>query len=119
MITDFYAKVEEIIRKDPRYKPDVYSFVMQALWFTQKKIARTGHVTGRELLVGIKELGLEQYGPMAKVVFNHWGVQKTDDFGAIVFNMVDAGLMQKTDEDSVEDFKGVYDFDEALNVFNK
>ena len=118
MITDFYEKVEKIIEKDARYKLDAYSFVMQALWFIQKKLGKQGHISGKELLEGIRELGIEQYGPMTKVVFNHWGVKKTDDFGQIVFNMVDCGLMNKTDEDTPENFKDVYDFDAALNVFN-
>lgn len=113
---DFYKEVEEIAEKDPRYKPDAYEFVMQALWHTQKKLNRKGHVTGRELLEGIREFGLDQYGPMAKAVFNHWGINTTDDFGEIVFNMVKNGLMSKTDTDSPDEFKNVYDFQEAFDI---
>ena len=118
MFTDFYVKVEEIIAKDGRYKLDAYTFVMQALWFTQKKIGRQGHVNGKELLQGIREFGLDEYGPMTKTVFNHWGIKNTQDFGEIVFNMIDCGLMRKTEEDSREDFKDVYDFEKALNAFD-
>ena len=107
----------KILTKDERYKPDAYEFVMQSLWFTQKGLKKKGHVTGGELLTGIREFALEQYGPMAKVVFEHWGVKTTEDFGEIVFNMVENGLMGKTDEDTKEDFKGAYDFDEAFDVF--
>jgi uncharacterized repeat protein (TIGR04138 family) len=71
-------------------------------------------VTGFELLVGIRDLALERYGPMAKAVLNSWGVRTTDDFGAIVFNMVNAGLLSKTEEDHIEDFHAVYDFDDAF-----
>jgi len=113
---DFYQKVEEITGKDPRYKPDAYEFVMQALWFTRKKLKREDHVTGRELAEGGREFALDQYGPLAKTVLEHWGVNATADFGAIVFNMIDAGLMSKTDEDSQEDFKDVYDFGKAFNT---
>jgi len=78
---DFRKEVEKIIKKDPRYKTDAYEFVMQALWFTQSALKRSTHVTGKELLGGIKEFALEQYGPMAKVVFEHWGIRETCDSG--------------------------------------
>lgn len=116
MMMDFYEKVEEIVKKDPRYKPDAYEFVMQALWFTQRKLKRKGHITGKELLEGIRKLGLELYGPMTKSVFEHWGIKKTEDFGEIVFNMVEDGLMSKTDRDSRNDFKDAYDFKETFDV---
>jgi uncharacterized repeat protein (TIGR04138 family) len=115
MIADFYNKIGEIVEKDARYKADAYEFVMQALGFTQKRLNRNGHVTGRELLEGIKELGLEQYGPMTKMVFQHWGVKKTDDFGEIVFKMIENGLMGKNENDSIDDFKNVYDFEEVFD----
>jgi len=117
MNIDFYKKVEEIIKHDFRYKADAYEFLMQALWFTQKKLKRSGHVTGKELLEGIREFALEQYGPLAKTVLEHWGIHSTEDFGEIVFNLVEAGLLKKTEEDSKEDFKDVYDFNEAFDVF--
>lgn len=118
MITDFYKKVEEIVEKDPRYKAEAYEFLMQALWFTQKKLKREGHITGQELLGGIREFGLEQYGPMTKTVFQHWGIRTTEDFGEVVFNMVECGLLRKTDKDSRDDFKNVYDFNETFDIFN-
>lgn len=114
---DFYEKVKKINQQDLRYKPDAYEFVMQALWFTQKKFKIEGHVHGRHLLEGIKELGLQEYGPMARTVFEHWGVTTTEDFGQIVFNMVNQGLMSKTKEDSLEDFKNVYEFKQAFDIF--
>lgn len=113
---DFYEKVEEIIKQDPRYKLDAYEFVMQALWFTQNKLKRQGHITGGELLEGIREFGLSQYGPMTKTVLGHWGVRTTEDFGEIVFNMVENGLLGKTDKDSRKDFKNVYNFNEAFDM---
>jgi len=114
---DFQEKVAQIIRRDPRYKPDAYEFVMQALWFTQKKFKIESHLNGRQLLEGIKEFGLQQYGPMAKTVFEHWGVTTTEDFGQIVFNMVKQGIMSKTEKDSMEDFRNAYDFKEAFDIF--
>jgi uncharacterized repeat protein (TIGR04138 family) len=107
---NFYQVIDEICAKDSRYKPDAYEFVMQALHFTQDKLKREKHVTGRELLEGIREFAIEQYGPMTKTVLEHWGIAKTQDFGNIVFNMVDKKLLSKTDTDSIDDFKDVYDF---------
>ena len=72
-LKDFYQAVEEICARDSRYKADAYEFLMQTLGFTQKKLKRETHVTGRELLEGIKEFAIQQYGPMAKTVLRHWG----------------------------------------------
>jgi uncharacterized repeat protein (TIGR04138 family) len=103
-----------IVEKDPRYKAEAYAFVHDALGYTWQRLDQRRHITGRELLEGIRHLALERYGRMAKAVFNSWGVRTTDDFGAIVFNLVDAGLLSKTEEDHIEDFHDVYDFDEAF-----
>lgn len=114
---NFYKKVQDFINKDPRYKLDAYDFVMRALWFTQKKLNRQGHISGQELLFGIKDFILDEYGPMAKTVLQHWGIRNTQDFGEIVFNMIGMGLLRKTEEDSLDDFKDVYNFNEALDFF--
>ncbi|MCX5711498.1 MAG: hypothetical protein NTY47_00270 [Candidatus Omnitrophica bacterium] len=118
MRINFNKKVSRIIEKDSRYKADAYEFVMLALSHTQKDLSRKGHVSGGELLKGIRRFGMDQFGPMTKTVFNSWGVEKTADFGAIVFNMIDHGLMSKNEEDSPNDFKDVYDFNKDLNVFD-
>jgi uncharacterized repeat protein (TIGR04138 family) len=108
---NFYQVIEEICAIDKRYKPDSYEFVMQALHFTQKKLNRQKHVTARELLEGIREFAIEQYGPMSQTVLKHWGITKTDDFGNIVFNMIHKNLLSKTEGDTIADFKDVYDFE--------
>ncbi|MEO0114880.1 MAG: Minf_1886 family protein [candidate division WOR-3 bacterium] len=107
-------KFDEILRKDPRYKLEAYFFVLAALDYTRKMTKKPKHVTGKELLEGIKRLGLEQYGIMTKTVFESWGVRTTRDFGEIVFNMVNAGILAKTEEDKIEDFDNVYDFSEVF-----
>jgi len=117
MASKFCDKVTDICQRDRRYKPDAYEFVMQALWFTQKKLKRKDHISGQELLEGIKEFGLDQFGPMAKTVFHHWGIKVTEDFGEIVFNMVENGIMSKAEKDSREDFKNAYAFDDVFDVF--
>jgi uncharacterized repeat protein (TIGR04138 family) len=116
---NFHKKVSEIIEKDPRFKADAYEFVMQALVHAQTRLKREGHISGRELLVSLRDLALEQYGPLTKTVLAHWGVQTTYDFGDIVFNMVENGLMSKTDQDSKDEFREVYNFDTVFNVFGK
>jgi len=106
--------LDRIIVRDARYKPEAYLFVHDALGHAWSRLDQRRHVTGRELLDGIKDLALKRYGPMARAVLNSWGVHTTDDFGAIVFNLVDAGLLSKTEEDRVEDFHAVYDFDDVF-----
>ena len=110
----FYDVVEELCEKDTRYKSDSYEFVMQALAFTQKKLKKPGHVTGKELLDGIRQYALKTYGPMARTVLEFWGIHTTEDFGNIVFNMITVKLFSKTQDDTIDDFKDVYRFDHAF-----
>lgn len=108
------AELENLVAEDPRYKVEAYLFVMSALEYTLAKMRRAGHLTGRELLEGLRDYARAKFGLMAKTVFEHWGVTRTEDFGVIVFNLVDRGILGKTEEDSLEDFKDVYDFSEAF-----
>lgn len=103
-----------------KYHSNAYRFVFAALRHVQEKLGRdrknlnTGHISGPELLDGIRELALQHYGLMTLSVFGEWGVQCTADFGQIVFELIDAGEMRKTDEDHLEDFVDVYDFHKAF-----
>jgi uncharacterized repeat protein (TIGR04138 family) len=115
----FEEALELIRAKDPRYASDAYQFVREALDYTQKTIGRENrgrirHVSGQELLGGIRDFALAQFGPMAMAVFEEWGIVKCHDFGEIVFNMVEIGLLAKTDKDTRADFDGGYDFYEAF-----
>ncbi|HUV36196.1 MAG TPA: Minf_1886 family protein [Patescibacteria group bacterium] len=110
-LTETWKKIEEITTRDTRYKAHAYSFVMAALEHAMSRLPQARHVGGRELLAGIRETALEQFGPMAKEVFNFWGVYATEDFGNIVFNLVETGLLSKTDSDSIDDFIDIYDFE--------
>jgi uncharacterized repeat protein (TIGR04138 family) len=111
---------QKIHAKDPRYPRDAYLFVREALDHTQKIVAkrddrnRPRHVTGQELLEGIREHALAQFGPMAKTVFEEWNIRTCKDFGEIVFNMVEFELLAKTENDTREDFADGYSFDEAF-----
>jgi uncharacterized repeat protein (TIGR04138 family) len=71
-------------------------------------------VTGGELLDGIRKFALKEYGPLTLTVLNHWGIRRCEDFGELVFIMVEKGLLGKTDEDRKEDFSGGYDFESAF-----
>jgi uncharacterized repeat protein (TIGR04138 family) len=93
--------------------------VREALDFTQKLIVKENrgqirHVSGQELLNGIRQFALQQFGPMVVTVFEEWGIRHCRDFGEIVFNMVETGLLAKTEHDTREDFQNGYDFTEAF-----
>jgi uncharacterized repeat protein (TIGR04138 family) len=107
-------RLRKLAEEDGRFAVQAYLFVYEALPVAQKMHGRERHVSGRELLDGIRVLAQKRYGRMAKLVLNSWGVTATDDFGAIVFNLVNNELMSKTDEDTVEEFHAVYDFDRAF-----
>ena len=73
------------------------------------------HINGSQLCVGLRDYAIERFGLMAPAVLSHWHVRRTEDFGRIVFAMIEYGLMSKTDEDTLEDFRSVYDFAEAFS----
>lgn len=107
-------KIEEILAKNPGYKFEAYSFVMAGLHSTVSKLAQPRHVTGRELCEGLRGYAFEQFGPMARTVLEYWGIRSTEDFGKIVFLLIEAELLRKTEEDSVGDFEKVFDFNQAF-----
>ena len=116
---NFDEVVEKLYGQDPRFSRDAYHFTREALDFTQKLISRENkgtvrHVTGQELLEGIRQFALQQYGPMTATVLEEWGVKNCAAFGEIVFNMVESGLLAKTDKDTREDFTQGYDFTDAF-----
>src|SRR5437868_380119 len=116
---NFEEAVEVIWSKDKRYQRDAYFFIREALDHTQKIVSKNNknqvrHVSGHELLDGIKEFGLNQYGPMAQTILEEWGVRSCEDFGELVFNMVEHSILAKTEQDRREDFKSGYDFYDAF-----
>ena len=106
--------ISEIIRRDPRYPRAAYDFVRDALHKTVERLGATGHVSAKQLLEGIREEARLGFGPLARTVFDTWNVRGTADFGRIVFNLVDAGEMGKTDDDDIKDFESVYRFEDAF-----
>ena len=106
--------LEPILKRDPRYTEGAYFFVREALDHTVRQLDKPRHVSGQELLDGIRLYALKEYGPVTKRVLSEWGINECIDFGHIVFNLVNEGLLGKTAEDSLDDFSGGYDFTEAF-----
>lgn len=111
--------IDDIVRKDPRYTREAYDFVREVVSYTQQRICKQNqnvprHVTGQELLEGLRDYALEQYGPMTLTLLHEWGIRRCEDVGEIVFNLVDHQIFGKTDEDSRADFAGGYDFVETF-----
>jgi uncharacterized repeat protein (TIGR04138 family) len=102
------------------YHPQAYHFVFAALRHTQETLGRdsrseqSGHISGPELLEGVRTLGLQHYGMLAVSVFRSWGILGTEDFGRVVFELIESGEMRKTEDDRLDDFVEVYDFEKAF-----
>ncbi len=116
---NFEETLDKMIEGDLRYNRHAYLFIREALDYTQRVVEKKAkgevrHVSGQELLAGIRSYALEQFGPMAQMVFEQWGIRGCEDFGELVFNMVESNLLAKTPKDSREDFKNGYDFFEAF-----
>jgi uncharacterized repeat protein (TIGR04138 family) len=116
---NFEGALDSIVDQNPAYHREGYIFLKDALDFTQKKLAKisrteTGHVSGKELLDGIREYALTTYGPMALTVLEEWGVHSCQDFGRMVFLMVENNLLKKTEKDTFDDFLKGYSFEEAF-----
>ena len=114
-------KIEGLAESDGRYNTDAYVFVYDALQYTVEKLGKTTlpkekrHISGRDLVLGISEYSAEQFGPLTCSVFFHWGIKQTRDFGEIVFNLIEANLMSKTEDDQIDDFVDIYDFAEEFD----
>lgn len=116
---DFSDAVDQIVLKDPRFDRDAYFFLKDALEFTveaakKSRGGRVGHVSGQQLLGGIREYALKYFGPMVPTVFETWGISRCEDFGEMVYHLISLGVFGKSEHDSMDDFKGVYTFEEAF-----
>lgn len=118
---NFSDLIEKITHTNTRYHKGAYFFVKEALEYTVKnqavkagKLKNNPHIDGKTLLNGIKDYALLQYGPMTMELFKTWNIKTCQDFGKIVFTLVDYGILGKTEEDSIEDFKDGYDFYEVF-----
>ena len=115
--------LEQVAAESGRYPPEAFDFVRQGLNHTvmqihgasKAKAEEACHVTGQQLCWGLRNYAVQRYGLMARSVLEHWNITRTNDFGRIVFAMVESKLMQKTDRDDIRDFSGVFDFATAFN----
>ena len=117
--TGFQEAVETVCQEDRRYHPEAYAFLRDSLEGTIKRRKKSKkepgpHVGAAELLDGFRIHALAEFGPMALMVLDYWGVVSTGDVGQMVFNLVRAGIFGKTDEDTTESFRDVFDFREAF-----
>ena len=119
-IPPFAEAVARICARDRRYAPEAFLFLHEGLLRTLKKIQdkekKPRQISGAELAHGLREAALEQFGPLALTVLGRWGLHTTRDFGEIVFALLAAGLLGKTEEDRIEDFDAVYDFEQAFRA---
>ena len=111
---DEEQKLAQILVRDDRYRRESYRFVQEGLEFTMQRRGRRGHVSGRDLVLGLRDLARERFGLMARTVLTQWGVKSTSDFGELVFNMIEEDIMSKQDCDTRADFADIFDFEEAF-----
>jgi uncharacterized repeat protein (TIGR04138 family) len=110
------AALAEIRRRDGKYNERAYVFVLAALEFAQTKLPARRHLSGVELAWACRDFALEQFGMLANSVLTHWGINTTEDFGQIVFMLIDVGLLARQPSDRLEDFERVYEFAEVFKA---
>lgn len=115
--------LQQLARDFGPYPAEAYEFIQRGLSYTVEKLHGTPsdpdasrHVTGQQLCSGLREFALTEWGLLARTVLRRWGIVSTLDFGRIVFALIDAGHMQKTENDSLEDFRNVFDFKHAFEA---
>ena len=132
-MSDKTSSLMQLVKQDPRYSLEAYEFIEDSLAYAadsmelgsyssedfgseseKTKTRHERHLTGQELCEAIRQFALNQYGYMSRVVLNRWGLHSTEDFGEVVYNMINIGLMQKSSNDQKSHFEGVFDFDTAF-----
>lgn len=118
------STISKSVRRGTKFPPAAYQFLFNALRHTQEHLGRTrraeaesdeAHISGPELLDGVRDYALQQYGLLTQAVFRAWGIHATEDIGRMVFDLVERGEMRKTDRDSPTDFLDAFDFDDAFD----
>ncbi len=99
---------------EPRFDERAYLFVLNALEYCQKRLDERRHITGAELALACRDLALDRFGVMARLVLEHWGVRRSADIGDVVFTLVDLGLLMSQSTDTRDEFADVFDFDQAF-----
>jgi uncharacterized repeat protein (TIGR04138 family) len=115
----FDAAVDAIVERDKRYDAGAYFFLKDALDFTIKRSVSENngeerHVSGQELLIGVRDFALQEFGPMAHTLLSEWGVRCCQDVGEMVFVLIEEGMFGRQDSDTKDDFREIFDFEKAL-----
>ncbi|MEO0452610.1 MAG: Minf_1886 family protein [Verrucomicrobiota bacterium] len=118
---NFDQIVEEICKSDSTYDAAAYAFVREGLDHTLSKMKRQRqssekHVSGPELLDGLRQYTLEEFGPLGRMVLNDWGIQRCRDFGTIVFKLIEFNVLGRNESDTIDDFTEIYTFEEAFET---
>jgi len=121
VLSDFAPDFKRMLERAGPYPPQAYQFIRDGLAHTVKHLHGDGnvedesrHVTGQQLCLGLKDFAIKQYGLLARTVLGSWSIHSTEDFGKIVLAMIEEGFMRKNDDDKIQDFTGVFEFDEAF-----
>ncbi|MBL4883150.1 MAG: hypothetical protein JKY95_01270 [Planctomycetaceae bacterium] len=119
------AASSNVLNEKKKYHRNAYEFLFEALRYTQETLDRgvvvegvnedSAHISGKELLEGVRLLAIEKFGLLTQTVFRYWGVDSTEDFGRIVFDLIERGEMRKTERDQLCDFVDIYDFQKAFD----
>lgn len=110
------AALAEIRNRDGKYNERAYVFMLAALEYAQTKLPARRHISGGELAWACRDFALAQFGMLANSVLTHWGINTTEDFGQIVFMLIDVGLLARQPSDRIEDFERVYEFAEVFKA---
>ena len=108
--------VGQICRRNPRYAPKAHYFVLDALHQRLHILESPRHVTGEELAESVRQLAMDRFGLLARTVLEYWGIHSTTDIGEIVFLLVDHGVLTKQETDRIEDFEGLYSFEQVFEA---
>jgi uncharacterized repeat protein (TIGR04138 family) len=106
--------MDRLRQRYPGYHETAYIFILSALHFTIERLSEPRHISGRELAEGCRDLAIDRWGLMARSVLEFWGIRSTRDLGAIVFALVECGVLVKREDDSLDDFERVFDFRTAF-----
>lgn len=108
--------LDELVERYPRFHRNAYVFVLDALHTVVARMREKRHLSGEELARGVRDLALHRFGPISRTVLGHWGIHSTEDVGEVVFAMVEIGLLVKQDQDSLDDFRNLFDFGQVFEA---
>ena len=109
--------LERLRERYPQFHESSYIFVLSALHYVIAHLPQPRHISGRELAEGVRDLALDRFGPLARTVLEHWGIRATQNVGDVVFALVESGVLIKQEEDGPDDFRDVFDFDDAFERY--